>query len=315
MSATTAGRSAIYQHPLAYLLALQGIALLKANAGEHDRDFTHARLRDIRMLLDRADELGDGVVCEPVTAREVYAEWAEFYDEPGNALIDMEQPVVREILDGLPIGVALDAACGTGRHSAYLASLGHTVIGVDESPEMLDLARTRVPQGEFHEASLDALPLGDGSVELVVCALALTHVADLGHVLGEFARVLRPNGHLVLSDARGLFSDISLPMTTTQPDGSFGYAPIYSRLASDYLAAALPLGFQVRRCDELRQDGPIVSDDGRDVEDDAPSPEHVPGEPPNIWALHPICPDATNAAWLGKPRAIIWHFQLEERET
>ena len=34
-----------------------------------------------------------------------------------------------EILDGVPVGVALDAACGTGRHAAYLASLGHAVIG------------------------------------------------------------------------------------------------------------------------------------------------------------------------------------------
>jgi hypothetical protein len=34
------------------------------------------------------------------------------YDEP-NDLVDMEQPVVRAILDGWPAGIALDAACGT----------------------------------------------------------------------------------------------------------------------------------------------------------------------------------------------------------
>jgi hypothetical protein len=42
---------------------------------------------------------------------------AAFYDAPGNELIDIEQPIVREILDGLPVGVAVDAACGTGRHA------------------------------------------------------------------------------------------------------------------------------------------------------------------------------------------------------
>src|SRR6266511_2600341 len=121
---------AVYQHPLAYLLGLEGIALLRAFAGAYDRDFTMARLAEIRALLDSVEELGDGAVVEPISTTEGYGSWAEFYDEPGNQLIDLEQPIVWEILDGLPRGIALDAACGTGRHSAYLASLGHTVIGV-----------------------------------------------------------------------------------------------------------------------------------------------------------------------------------------
>jgi hypothetical protein len=37
---------------------------------------------------------------------------------------------------------------------------------------------------------------------------------------------------------------------------------------------------------------------------------HVPEQPPNIWSLHALATDATNAAWRGKPAAIIWHFQL-----
>ena len=42
----------IYQDPLAYLLGLEGIALLDAWAGDHDRTFTDARLAEIRRLLD-----------------------------------------------------------------------------------------------------------------------------------------------------------------------------------------------------------------------------------------------------------------------
>src|SRR5215207_9228276 len=145
---------AVYQHPLAYLLGLEGIALLRAFAGEYDRDFTLARLAEVRALLDSADELGDGVFVDAIATTEGYGGWAEFYDEPGNQLIDLEQPIVREIIDGLPRGLALDAACGTGRHSSYLASLGYTVIGVDSSAAMLERARERVPGGEFHEAEL-----------------------------------------------------------------------------------------------------------------------------------------------------------------
>jgi hypothetical protein len=65
--------------------------------------------------------LGDGVEIRPITKREGYDRWAPFYDEPGNMLLEIEEPVVREILDGLPVGVSLDAACGTGRYTAYLA--------------------------------------------------------------------------------------------------------------------------------------------------------------------------------------------------
>jgi len=300
----------IYQHPLAYLLGLEGIALLQAFSGVYDRDFTLARLGEIQTLLDSAEELGDGVEASPITTREGYDRWAPFYDEPGNQLLDIEQPIVREILDGLPVGVALDAACGTGRHTAYLASLGHRVIGVDSSPEMLALARDKVPEGEFYEADLHDVPLPDDSVDLVVCAIALSHVADLGRALAGLVRVLRPSGHLVISDSRGLIGDIGLPLVRVGPSGEFGYMPTYARLGSDYLAAALPLGLQVRRCEEPRRPGPLLADDGVTLYDGVRLPDPVPGDPPYIWSLHALAVDATNAAWRGKPVAIIWHFQL-----
>jgi ubiquinone/menaquinone biosynthesis C-methylase UbiE len=300
----------IYQHPLAYLLGLEGIALLHAFAGAYDRDFTTARFEEIRALLYAVEELGDGVTVEPTPTTEGYGSWAEFYDEAENQLIDLEQPIVREILDRLPRGVALDAACGTGRHSAYLASLGHTVIGVDSSGAMLERAREKVPDGEFREADLHDLPLPDDHVDLVVCALALMHVPEPEPVLAELVRVLRPSGNLVISDSRGLIKDIGLPVVKAGRDGNPGYMPIWSRLTSDYLAAALALGLQVRRCEEPRTPFPLVDGSGVDIHSGHVQ-EHVPGAPPNIWALHRWCPAATNAAYRGKPLAIIWHFQLD----
>jgi SAM-dependent methyltransferase len=298
---------AVYQHPLAYLLGLEGLALLRAFAGEYDRDFTLARLAEVRVLLEAAEELGDGVVVDPIPTIEGYGSWAEFYDQPGNQLIDLEQPIVREILDELPRGVALDAACGTGRHSAYLASLGHTVIGVDSSVAMLARAREKVPGGQFHEAELHDLPLPDDHVDLVVCALALMHVRDLELVLGELVRVLRPGGSLVISDWRILAGDTGIPVVKARPDGSPGYMPTRAWRTSEYLTAALALGLQVRRCEELLRPSPLVDADG--VSEGAPVPDHVPGAAANIWALHRFCPDATNAAYRGVPAVIVLHFQ------
>jgi hypothetical protein len=78
----------IYQHPLAYLLGLEGVALLRAFNGDYDRDFTEARLAEIRALLSCADGLGDGVSTRPITAAEGYRAWSQDYDEP-NGLIDV----------------------------------------------------------------------------------------------------------------------------------------------------------------------------------------------------------------------------------
>ncbi|MFF3787590.1 class I SAM-dependent DNA methyltransferase [Streptomyces sp. NPDC001933] len=137
---------------------------------------------------------------------DVYQSWAPHYDSPGNQIIAIEQPVVRRILDGLPVGTGLDAACGTGRHTTCLQALGHDVIGVDASPEMLAQARKRLPDVAFHKVGLHRLPLPGNAVDTVVCALALTHVPGLAPVLAKFARVLRSGGSLVISDAHLLVS-------------------------------------------------------------------------------------------------------------
>jgi SAM-dependent methyltransferase len=296
----------VYQHPLAYLLGLEGVALLRAFAGDYDRDFTDARIADMRALLDSADKLGEGVDTPLLTTADGYNSWSEGYDEPGNGLIDTEQRIVWKILDSLPVGVALDAACGTGRHTAHLASLGHKVIGVDGSPGMLARARGKVPAGEFHEGDLRQLPVGDDQVDLVVCALALPHVPDLAPVFAEFARVLRPGGHLVTSDAPSLMtSGIGMPLVQRGPGGDPGLIPNRPHRTSDYLVAALPLGLQVRHCEEPRFAYPLVDPD--DKTPDTPVP--ITG-PPDIWSLHRWCAAASNAAYRDHPAAIIWDFQL-----
>jgi ubiquinone/menaquinone biosynthesis C-methylase UbiE len=97
-----------------------------------------------------------------------------------------------------------DAACGSSRHAEHLAALGHAVIGVDISAEMLAVAREKVPGADFREGDLHQLPVPGRHVDVAVRALALTHVPELAPVLAEFVRVLRPGGHLVISDSRGL---------------------------------------------------------------------------------------------------------------
>ena len=295
----------IYQHPLAYLIAVEGVALMHAFAGEYDREFTHARLQEVRSFVEGLETWGDGVSVPAITAEEGYQTWAESYDEGPNQLIDLEQPVVRDILDGVPVGMAVDVACGTGRHARYLSDLGHRVIGVDRSKGMLARAKDKVPEADFHRADLHHLPLRDECADVVVCALALTHVPELVPALREMVRILRPGGHLVASDSRGLLGYISAPVVVSTVDSTPGYLPHRNRLTSEYLAAALPLGLEVRRCEEPRRPSPLI-----DPEPATPTDPLLTTRPPDIWLLHRWCPEATNAAYLDNPAAIVWHFQL-----
>ncbi|MBO0804222.1 MAG: class I SAM-dependent methyltransferase [Nocardiopsaceae bacterium] len=291
----------IYHDPLAYLLGLEGIALLDAWAGDHDREFTEARLAEIRSLLDDEKLRGRGVTVERASTVTAYRQQSAGYDaEAGGGLFAADEPVVAECLSDRAPGVALDAACGTGRFAEFLTGLGHRVIGVDSSPDMLAHARRRVPEGEFHVAGLDRLPLPDDSADVIVCALALVHVPRLAPVMAEFARVLRPGGDLVISDIHHELITRGSVIKARGPAGEPCVAPTYRHRLGDYLRAALSLGLRVRRCEE-----PAATGTGEPL----PVPATEIGDwrywP---WSLMSYLPSADRAAG-GCPSLVIWHFQ------
>jgi SAM-dependent methyltransferase len=295
-----------YQHPLHYLLGIEGVALLKTYYGDYGSEFGAARIAEIRRLLDTPALAGDGVTATQVDTVTGYESWATTYDEPGNGLFTVEEPLVHEVVDALPPGVALDAACGTGRHAAYLAEHGFRVIGVDSSPDMLEHARTKVPGGEFHVGDLTDLPLPDDAVDLVVCSLALTHLPDLKPAFAELARVLRPGGHLVITDAHHEIVALGSVPHFRAADGAAQLIASFQHRASDYLDAAIPHGLTVRRCAEPRGPG------GGGL--DAPMPDDVQTDDWAVWpwSLLGIAPGATAAAWAGVPSIVMWHFQLAD---
>ncbi len=208
------------------------------------------------------------------------------------------------MIDELPPGDALDAACGTGRHAAYLLQRGHRVIGVDGSPRMLDRAKINAPGADLRVGELDRLPVPDDQVDLVVCALALTHLPELEPAFTEFARVLRPGGRLIVTDARGfMICATRYPLVRIAPDGRAGYIPGWSHPTSTYLNAALGQGFAVLSCEETRYGGPA----GRSGRPDLAGPARPAARPVPLQCHAPV---ATNAAYLDQPGAIFWQFQL-----
>jgi SAM-dependent methyltransferase len=96
----------------------------------------------------------------------------------------------------------LDVACGEGYGTALLARHAAHVTGADISAEAIAHARSRyasIANAEFLEASCTALPLDDASVDVAISFETLEHIAAQAEFMEELARVLKPEGVLVLS--------------------------------------------------------------------------------------------------------------------
>jgi SAM-dependent methyltransferase len=94
----------------------------------------------------------------------------------------------------------LDLGCGAGRFVRALGEHGADPVGVEIAEAALDRARENAPGADLRLLDPDgALPLEDGSIDLVWCSEVLEHVADTAQTLSEIRRVLHSGGRLLLT--------------------------------------------------------------------------------------------------------------------
>lgn len=100
------------------------------------------------------------------------------------------------MLEALPRGALLDAPAGEGALAARLIAAGFAVSCCDLYPEIF-----RLPEVEIRKGNLDRdLPFADQSLDYVTCCLeGLEHIENSQPAIREFAKVLRPGGHLIIS--------------------------------------------------------------------------------------------------------------------
>lgn len=133
----------------------------------------------------------------------------------------------------------LDAACGSGMGSAFLAHHGHQVTGVDGDEGCVRFAANLVPHCSISKQTLPDTRFADGSFGAVVCIETIEHVEDDAGLLAEFARVLEPGGHLV----------ISTPDAATKAAAGRGPNPYHVREYTEHELAELveAAGYEVVR--------------------------------------------------------------------
>ncbi len=116
--------------------------------------------------------------------------------------------VLRQCLEGLDIRGQewLDAGCGSGTLTRFLAQAGARVLGVDAAEGMIAAARALGSNHAQTEGlrfkrieTIARIPLADQSLDGILCSSVLEYVADPCACLAEFARLIRPGGLLVVS--------------------------------------------------------------------------------------------------------------------
>jgi ubiquinone/menaquinone biosynthesis C-methylase UbiE len=276
-----------------YLIAVEGLAMIRNVVT--DPSAVESRADEIAMIVRSVDQPPLSTMID-IIRHDVstgYSMWAPRYDGP-NPAIEAEEPVFAELVRASAPGIALDAACGTGRHSAILSAMGWNVIGVDATDAMLERARAKVPDATFHQGRMQALPVDSDSVDLVVCGLALSHVEDLAPVYAEFERVLKPGGRVITTDMHPTMCSTggmaAFPVTDKRPDVAAGdpmtinYVPNLVHNVNEYVAAIVGARLEIVGCHE-----PLVG-------------ESTVASFPSFEAF----PDATRSAFVGLPYLLIW---------
>jgi SAM-dependent methyltransferase len=173
-----------------------------------------------------------------VSAASGYGEWAGSYE--ATVAVGLDTPMLDALtsIDWRDVGAAADLACGTGRTGAWLAARGVRAIdGIDITPQMLDRARGKDVYRSLRLGDVAATGMPSASYALCTMGLADEHLAELGPVYREAARLLAPDGHFVLVGYHPFFLMNGLPTHYHRPDGDAVMIRSHVHLFSEHFEA------------------------------------------------------------------------------
>lgn len=160
--------------------------------------------------MSKDQELRKLIASNSEAVRDYYDGWTSSYDddvtEMGYRAPQMAAELLRERADS--DAQILDAGCGTGLVGQALKAEGfHDVVGVDLSPESLDLAAQTKAYRALTEVDFTDLPtdMVEASFSALVSIGVLSYLPDVESVMREFCRIVEPSGTIIVTQRTDLY--------------------------------------------------------------------------------------------------------------
>jgi SAM-dependent methyltransferase len=187
-----------------------------------------------------------------VEVREGYGEWARTYEQTVQDEMDLRLLNGVRTIDWAAARSVLDLACGTGRVGVWLRRRGHAGVldGVDLTPEMLEVARTRGVYRTLGIADVSATGLPAEAYDLCTQSLADEHLAELEPLYREVARLTRPGGHFAIVGYHPQLLMAGVPTHFDRAPGEPVTIRSHVHLLSDHVKAAHATSWSLLEMDE-----------------------------------------------------------------
>ena len=188
--------------------------------------------------------------------QEGYNQWAATYDSVENKTRDLDAHAVQTILGQLSLNKVLEAGCGTGKNTVWLAQKAASLTAMDFSEGMLQQAAAKAGTAgvTFVQADItQRWPFERTAFDLVTCNLVLEHVQHLKPVFAEAARVLKEGGFLFVCELHP-YKQYGGSKARFQKDNDTVVLPCFVHHASDYFKAATGAGLQCLQLEEWFDD-------------------------------------------------------------
>jgi SAM-dependent methyltransferase len=187
-----------------------------------------------------------------VDVREGYGAWVRTYEQTVQDEMDLCLLERLTTVDWASPRSVLDLACGTGRIGAWLRRRGAAaaIDGVDLTPEMLELARSRGVYRTLAVADVADTRLPAERYDLCTQSLADEHLPELDPLYREVARVTRPGGDFVIVGFHPQFLMAGMPTHFDRAAGEPVTIRSYVHLLSDHVKAAGTAGWRLQEMDE-----------------------------------------------------------------
>ena len=181
-----------------------------------------------------------------------FTEAARAYDSDHAGIYEMcrdDYPQMLAELEKEPFDAVLDVGCGTGAVLALLHEKypDRRYVGLDLTPEMIEVARTKVAPGmEFVVGDAENLPFDEASFDAVLCSNSFHHYPNPAAFLAGALRVLRPGGRLILRDYTSsdfvvwLMNHVELPLARL-----VGHGDVRVLRQREFVELAQAAGFEV----------------------------------------------------------------------